>query len=83
MQVLEQHAMNTLDCPHVTRVGRRRLCLPAIYPHYAGANLVLASGILSGIVLSSAGVLPAWAAFLVGAVPVFMLVATVHAFSHA
>lgn len=49
--------------------------------HYnAGGTLVLIAGIISGIVFTSWGLLPAWAAFLTGAVPTFLVAALVYTF---
>ena len=49
--------------------------------HYnAGGTIVLAAGIISGIVLTSWGLLPAWAAFLAGAAPAFVIAALVYTF---
>jgi hypothetical protein len=49
--------------------------------HYnAGGTIVLAAGIISGIVFTSWGLLPAWAAFLAGATPTFVIAALVYTF---
>jgi len=61
--------------------GARALSYPRPLHHYnAGGTIVLAAGILSGIVFTSWGMLPAWAAFMVGAVPTFLVAALVYTF---
>jgi hypothetical protein len=50
-----------------------------MYRYHASANAVLCAGITTGLVFTSLGMLPAWAAFLVGAGPIFILASIAHA----
>lgn len=44
-----------------------------LYRYHAGGNAVLAAGIVAGIATYGWGLLPAWAGFLAGAVPAWIL----------
>jgi len=49
-----------------------------LYRYHAGGNLVLAAGIVAGIVTHGFGLLPAWAGFMIGSIPTLLMSALAH-----